>query len=289
MTTTHNAPGGTARLAAHQVARVGFGAMQLPATTRENAIAVLRHAVDQGVNHIDTAEFYGEANALIRAALHPYPDGLALVSKVGAVHERELVTAQRPEQLRATVEANLASLDVESLAVVNLRRADFPPGIIAEGDQVVDLDSQLAELTALRDEGKIGGIGLSNVDADQLRSALPAGIACVQNAYNLLDRATEPVLDVCREHDIPWVPFIPLGSAFPQLPKTTEHPAVIAVANQLNATPAQVSLAWLLTGYANTLLIPGTTNPLHLDENLAAANLHLDPPTMATLDDITPA
>jgi pyridoxine 4-dehydrogenase len=289
VTTTHRPPGGTVPLAAHHVARIGFGAMQLPNTDADTAVAVLRRAVDRGVNHIDTAEFYGEANALIRAALHPYPDELALVSKVGAVHEAALVPAQRPEQLRATVDANLASLGVESLAVVNLRRLDAPPGIIAEGDQVVDLDSQLAELTALRDEGKIGGIGLSNVNADQLRHALPAGIACVQNGYTLLDRAAEPVLDVCREHDIAWVPFFPLGSAFPHLPKTTEHPAVIAAANQLGATPAQVSLAWQLTHYANTLLIPGTTNPNHLDENLAAANIHLDTATIDTLDNLTSA
>lgn len=284
MTTTQPAPGGTAVLAGRTVARIGFGAMQLAerpagAVDRDVAISLLRQAIDQGVNHIDTAEFYGEgtANALIRAALHPYPGDLALVSKVGAVRVGGgLVAAQKPAELRAAVEANLARLGAESLAVVNLRRADAPPGIVATGDQVVDLDSQLAELIALRDEGKIGGIGLSSVTADQLRAALPAGIVCVQNSYSLLDRASEPVLSVCREHDLAWVPFFPLGSAFPQVPKTTEHLVVIAAGQVLNATPAQVSLAWLLATYDRTLLIPGTADPAHLAENLAAGDVHLD-------------
>jgi pyridoxine 4-dehydrogenase len=291
VTTTQPAPGGTALLAGRPVARIGFGAMQLAerpggGVDRETALAVLRQAVDGGVNHIDTAEFYGEstANALIRAALHPYPAGLALVSKVGAVRTGGgLVPAQKPAELRAAVEANLTSLGVDSLAVVNLRRADTPPGIQVTGDQVVDLDSQLAEMVALRDEGKIGGIGLSHVSAEQLRQALPAGIVCVQNAYSLLDRTSEPVLDLCREHGIAWVPYFPLGSAFPRFPKTTEHPAVIAVATRLDATPAQVSLAWLLATYASTLLIPGTADPAHLAENLAAGAVHLDPAALAEL------
>ncbi|TDV41117.1 aldo/keto reductase [Actinophytocola oryzae] len=288
MTTVHHTPGGTTLLAGRRVARVGFGAMQLEGgTDRAAAVAVLRAAADLGVNHIDTAEFYGAANALIREALHPYPENLALVSKVGAEREGAgLVLAQRPEQLRASVEANLTSLRVDSLAVVNLRRGDAPPGIIAEGDQVVDLDSQLAELVALRDEGKIGGIGLSNVSVDQLGQALPAGIVCVQNAHSVLDRTAEPVLDVCREHDIAWVPFFPLGSAFPGIRKTTEHPAVIAAAARVGATPAQVSLAWLLTHYTRTLLIPGTGDPDHLAENVAAGAVHLDPDAMAALSSL---
>ena len=287
-------PLGTTTLAGHPVARVGFGAMQLaerpgrPAVATDVAVAILRTAVDSGVNHIDTAQFYGAgtANALIRAALHPYPDDLLLVSKVGAVHDEHsgLVLAQRPEQLRASVEANLATLGVDRLAVVNLRRADAPPGIIAEGDQRVDLDSQLAELVALRDEGKIDGIGLSNVSAGQLRKALPAGIACVQNAHSPLDRASEPVLDLCRELDIAWVPFFPLGSAFPGLPKVTEQPAVLAAAGRLGVIPAQIGLAWHLAHYERTLLIPGTADPAHLAENLAAATVRLDDDTKAALD-----
>jgi pyridoxine 4-dehydrogenase len=141
----------------------------------------VRQAADAGVNHIDTAQFYGECNALIRAALAPYPDDLVLVTKVGADRDADgrLVPAQQPAQLRAQVEANLATLGVERVGVVNLRRLDAQPGLIAEGDQLVDLDDQIAELAALRDAGKIGGIGLSNVSAGQLRQALPAGIACV--------------------------------------------------------------------------------------------------------------
>jgi hypothetical protein len=292
-TTSPAAPGGIAPLAGRAVARIGFGAMQLaelpvrPTVDREAALAVLRRAAGQGVNHIDTAQFYGDgtANQLIRAALAPYPADLALVSKVGAEHTADgLVAAQRPEQLRAAVEANLATLGTEQLAVVNLRRMDGPPGILAGGDQLVDLDSQLAELVALRDEGKIGGIGLSNVTAGQVGQALPAGLACVQNAYSVLDRSAEPVLDVCREHDIAWVPYFPLGSAFPSQPKVTEHPAVIAAAKTLGATPAQVGLAWLLAHYAGTLLIPGTASVPHLDENIAAGGVHLDAGTLATLD-----
>jgi pyridoxine 4-dehydrogenase len=298
--TTPNAPGGTATLAGRRVARIGFGAMQMvsgrserPTPGREAAITVLRSAVEQGVNHIDTAQFYGAGtcNELIRDGLRPYPDDLVLVSKVGAEHDADggLVPAQRPEQLRAGVEENLASLGAEQLAVVNLRRLDAPPGLRAEGDQLVDLDSQLAELIALQDEGKIGGIGLSNVNPEQLEEALPAGVACVQNAYNVLGRSSEPLLDLCRRHDVAWVPFFPLGSAFPGRTKVTEHPAVVAAAASLGATPAQVSLAWLLAHYPGTLLIPGTASLAHLNENIAAGNVPLDPETVATLDGLASA
>ena len=185
------------------VARIGFGAMQLEGRNadRDTALAVLRQAVGGGVNHIDTAQFYGDCNALIRAALAPYPDDLVLVSKVGAERDAGggLVPAQRPDQLRAQVEANLATLGAERLDVVNLRRLDAAPGIVAEGDQLVDIDDQLAELAALRDAGKIGGIGLSSVSAGQLDRAAPAGIACVQNLYSVIDRTAEPVLDRCRD------------------------------------------------------------------------------------------
>jgi pyridoxine 4-dehydrogenase len=282
------APGGTAKLAGRRVARIGFGAMQLERRTvgRDAALAVLRQAVDAGVNHIDTAQFYGACNAYIRDALAPYPDDLVLVTKVGAERDAggALVPAQRPGQLRAQVEANLAALGAERLGVVNLRRLDAPPGLIADGDQRVDLDSQLAELTALRDAGKIGGIGLSSVSAGQLRQALPAGVACVQNSYGLLDRSAEPVLDLCREHAIAWVPFFPLGSAFPGRPKATQDPAVVAIAAELAATPAQVALAWLLARYDQTLLIPGTASPAHLAENIAVAGLRLPPASVAALD-----
>lgn len=285
------APGGTAELAGRPVARIGFGVMQLERAKagRDQALAILRQAVEAGVNHLDTAQFYGECNALIRAALAPYGDDLALVTKVGAVWDDNakpvpLVPAQRPAQLRAQVEANLASLGTERVAVVNLRRLDAGPGIIAEGEQRVDLDDQLAELAALRDQGKIGGIGLSNVSAAQLRQALPAGIACVQNSYSLLGRAAEPALDVCRAHGVAWVPFFPLGSSgFGSMRKVTEDPAVTAVAAGLGVTPAQVGLAWQLAHYERTLLIPGTANPAHLAENVSAGSVELPPAELAAL------
>jgi pyridoxine 4-dehydrogenase len=274
-------------LAGRLVNRIGYGAMHLPRLDHQDAVAFLRHVVAKGINHLDTARFYETSIAVIRDALHPYPEELVLATKVGAeLVGTELVTAQRPEQLRATVEANLAALGTDQVAVVNLRRADAPPGILAEGDQRVDLDSQLAELVALRDAGKIGGIGLSNVSPEQLTAALPAGIVCVQNAHSLLDRVSEPVLEVCRAHDIAWVPFFSLGSAFPGFPKVAEHPTVVEIAKSLGTAPATVGLAWQLTRYEHTLVIPGTTDRGHLDDNLAAADLHLDPATMARLDDL---
>jgi pyridoxine 4-dehydrogenase len=287
-------PGGTAVLGGRSVARIGFGAMQLPGPQvsgpprdRAAALAVLRRAIELGVNHLDTAQFYGPdvANELIHAALHPYPEQLVLVSKVGAERDAQggWIPAQRPEQLRAGVEANLRSLAVERLDVVNLRllgaAEDGEPG-----DQGIDLDSQLAEMVSLRDDGKIGGIGISNVTLDQLRQALPAGLACVQNAYSLLDRSNEPLLDLCREHAVAWVPYFPLGSAFPGIPKVTEHPAVVAAATALGATPAQVGLAWLLAHAPEVLVIPGTSSLGHLAENVATGQVHLDVDTLAVLD-----
>jgi pyridoxine 4-dehydrogenase len=282
----------TVELAGMPVARIGFGVMQLErsALDKDAALAILRQAADAGVNHLDTAQFYGACNELIRDALAPYDAGLVLVSKVGAARDPDakplpLVPAQRPAELRAQVEANLASLGTDRLSVVNLRRLDAPPGIIAAGEQRVDLDDQLAELGALRDEGKIGGIGLSNVSAGQLRQALPAGIACVQNSYSVLDRTAEPVLDVCREHGVAWVPFFPLGSAgFRNMPRVTDNPTVRAVAAELGVTPAQVGLAWQLAHYDRTLLIPGTASPAHLAENIAAGEIKLTGESLAALD-----
>lgn len=295
MTTGQKPPAGTAMLARREVARIGFGAMQLPGPgvfgpprDRDTAIAVLRRAVELGANHIDTAQFYGPdvANELIHAALHPYPDDLVLVSKVGAERDAEggFTPAQRPEELRAGVEANLRSLGVERVDVVNLRLMDAEHAGELPSDQRVDLDSQLAEMASLREEGKIGGIGMSNATAEQLRQALPTGIACVQNAYSVLDRSGEPALDLCREHDVAWVPFFPLGSAFPDIPKVTEHPAVVKAAADLHATPAQVGLAWLLAHDPHVLLIPGTSSLGHLEENMATADVHLDAETIDTLN-----
>jgi pyridoxine 4-dehydrogenase len=292
-------PGGTARLAGRAVARIGFGAMQLPGPgvlgpprDRALALAVLRRAVELGVNHIDTAQYYGPdiANELIHAALHPYPEDLVLVTKVGAERDRQgrWISAQRPHELRAGVEANLRSLEVERIDVVNLRLlgTERDPG---DGAMSVDLDSQLAEMIALRGEGKIGGIGISSVNVHQLRQALPAGIACVQNAYNLLDRADERLLELCLEYDVAWVPYFPLGSGFAGASRVTEHPAVLAAAAAQGATPAQVGLAWLLAHDPNILLIPGTSSLEHLEENVATADVHLDAATMAVLDGLATA
>jgi pyridoxine 4-dehydrogenase len=278
----------TGNLAGHTVARVGFGAMQLAEqeVPRDTALAILRQAVDAGVNHIDTAGFYGSCNSLIRQALSPYPDDLMIVTKVGAVRDSagRLVPAQRPGELREQVEADLATLGLERVAVVNLRRLDAPPGLVAEGEQKVDLDDQFAELCALRDAGKIGAIGLSGIYADELHQALPVGIACVQNLYNVMDRSSEPVLDLCREHGVAFVPFFPLGSGFANRPKVTDDPTIAAVAAETGATPAQVGLAWLLAHYDNMLLIPGTASPAHLAENLATADLRLPADSIAALD-----
>ncbi|MFJ1760063.1 aldo/keto reductase [Amycolatopsis sp. NPDC088138] len=290
----------TGRMAGRDVTRVGFGAMQLaelpgrPAVDRETAIDVVRTAVELGVNHIDTAGFYGPgtANEVIREALTPYGDDLVLVSKVGAVHNGEgRVLAQRPAQLRAQVEDNLRGLGVDQVGVVNIRSVQHgrTGAFTVPDDQIVDLDDQLAELVALRDEGKIGAIGLSSVDADQLRRALPAGIVCVQNFYNLLHRADHPVLELCRENGIAWVPFFPLGSATPGSRNVLAEPAVLDVAARLGATPAQVGLAWLLAHDPSTLLIPGTASVGHLRENVASVLVELDDPAMAVLDGLAPA
>lgn len=177
---------------------------------RAAALAILRRAVELGVDHVDTAQFYGDGlvNGLLREALHPY-DEVLVVSKVGADPDPDgpipLRPAQRPEQLRASVEDNLRSLGVDRIPVVNLRRLDTGPGLRAEGDQVVDLDDQLAVMVALRDEGKIGAFGLSSVTLDGLRRALPAGVACVQNAYSLVTRSDEDMLALCTAQGIAWV------------------------------------------------------------------------------------
>ncbi|MCV7254950.1 aldo/keto reductase [Mycobacterium hackensackense] len=291
MPTSH--PGGTGTLGTHRVARIGYGAMGLArAVPDDDATAVLRRAVELGVNHIDTASFYddGVVNRRIRDALSPYPDELVLVSKVGARPASgplPLALAQKPADLRAAVELDLAGLGVERIPVVNLRRADIGLGLIAEGDQIVDLDDQLAEMIALRDEGKIGALGISNVDVDTLRRALPAGIVCVQNAYNLLNRVHEDELALCAEHGIAWVPFFPLGSSFPGFPKVAENAVVQRIAAEIGATGAQVGLAWLLAHAPNVLLIAGTTSVHHLQQNLAAGEIRFSAAQLAALEAVT--
>ncbi|KUN33420.1 aldo/keto reductase [Streptomyces longwoodensis] len=287
-------PGGTGPLAGRTVSRIGYGAMQLERLhdRRDDAVALLRHAVERGVDHVDTAEFYGSGfvNEVIREALRPEDDVL-VVTKVGADSNPggrvRLRLAQRPEELRASVEDNLRSLGVERLDVVNLRRLDTGPGLRPEGDQVVDLDDQLATMTALRDEGKIGAIGLSSVTLDTLRRALPAGIVCVQNAYSLVARDDELLLELCAAEGVAWVPFFPLGGAFPGLPKVTDDPTVQDVAAALGATPSQVGLAWLLHHAPNVLLIPGTADAAHLEENIAVGDIALDATTLGALDAVT--
>ncbi|MFF3663279.1 aldo/keto reductase [Streptomyces olivochromogenes] len=281
----------TASFAGRTVSRIGYGALQLERLRdrRGEAVALLRHAVELGVDHMDTAEFYGFgfANDVIREALRPEDDVL-VVTKVGADPNPgghpPLRLAQRPEQLRASVEDNLRSLGVDQLQVVNLRRLDSGPGLRPEGDQVVDLDDQLAVMTALRDEGKIGAIGLSSVTPDVLRRALPAGIVCVQNAYSLVSRDDEDMLQMCVAEGIAWVPYFPLGGAFPGLPKATDEPAVHAAAKSLGVTATQVGLAWLLHHAPNVLLIPGTADPTHLEANMGAGEITLDAATRAALD-----
>lgn len=285
-------------LAGRPVKRVGFGAMQLagpgvmgPPRDHDEAVAVLRRAVELGVNHIDTAQYYGPdvANELIREALHPYPDDLALVSKVGVVRDAQggWLQARRPEELRAAVEDNLRSLGAERLTAVNLRLSDHEP---PAGAPSVPLEDQLHEMVALREEGKIAGVGLSNGTLDQVETAIEmADIVCVQNPFSLLDRHDHAVLDRCHEAGIAYVPFFPLGSAFPGMPKVSEHPAVGLVAQRLGATPAQVGLAWLLSQRENILLIPGTSRVAHLEENLRVSAIELSPHDLDDLESARPA
>lgn len=283
-------PGGLGRIGTSTVARIGYGAMQLFEAAPEDAATVLRRAVELGVNHIDTASFYGpgEVNRRIRAALAPYADDLVIVSKVGARYTGEqpmpLAAAQKPAELRAAVEDDLRQLGLDCVPVVNLRRMDLGPGVAAEGDQQVDVDDQLAEMIALRDEGKIGAIGISAVPVDVVRRALPAGIVCVQNAYSALDRSQEDTLRLCAAEGVAWVPYFPLGSSFPGFPKVADHPVVVEIAGRLGVTGAQVGLAWLLAHTPNTLLIPGTRSVGHLEENLGAGDVSLDAEALEKLD-----
>jgi aryl-alcohol dehydrogenase-like predicted oxidoreductase len=258
-----------------------------PPRDREEAVAVLRRAIELGVNHIDTAQYYGPdvANELIHDALHPYPDDLLLVSKVGARRDAEgaWLPAQSPAELRSGVEDNLRTLDIEQLGAVNLRR--LPDDELPGGTRPVPLEDQLAEMVALRDEGKLAGVGISNATLDEVDIAIEAaGIVCVQNPFSLLDRHDAEVLARCREAGVAYVPFFPLGSAFPGLPKVTEDSTVRAVAERVGATAAQVGLAWLLAHDRSILLIPGTSSLEHLVENVAIADLTLSTDNLAELD-----
>ncbi|MBX7448425.1 oxidoreductase [Mycolicibacterium sp. 3033] len=285
----------TFSLADRVVGRVGFGAMQLPGPgvmgpprDHDEAIRVLKRAMELGVNHIDTAEFYGPkiANELIREALHPYPAELAIVSKVGARRDEQgnWNPAQQPDELRADIEQNLETLGTDRIAAVNLRIHSGDPNSV--GPVEADLfPRQLDAMIAARDEGLIEGIGLSSASEDHLRIALDkTEIVTVQNAYNLVDRRSQSVLEVCAEHGISFVPFFPLGSAFAADNPVLGHPAVRAEAEKLGRTPAQIALAWTLSVAPNVLLIPGTSSVAHLEENTAVADIELDAETKRALD-----
>lgn len=283
-------PGGAGPLAGHAVSRIGFGAMQLErCADRQAASDLVRRAIELGIDHIDTAQFYGNgfANEVLRDTIRP-DDGVVIVSKIGADPDPNGAavpqSAQRPEELRASVEDNLRSLGVEQIPVVNLRRMDVGPSASVAADQSVDLEDQLEAMTAMRSEGKIGAIGVSSVTTEGLRRAVPAGIVCVQNAYSLVDRGDEDMLELCRREGIAWVPYFPLGGAFPGLPKVAEDPAVLAIAGSTGNTPSQIGLAWLLRHSPNTLLIPGTANVDHLEANVAAGSIVLDDEAQAALD-----
>jgi pyridoxine 4-dehydrogenase len=274
------------------VSRVGFGAMQLPGPgvfgpprDRDEALAVLRRAVELGVDHIDTAQYYGPdvANELIREALYPYPEGLALVSKVGGRRDEAgaWLPYDEPDELRQGIEDNLRSLDVGQLAAVNLRLIEG-----SEPDQ--RFDDQLAVMIRARDEGLIAGVGLSSVTRAHLLRALDqTDIVCVQNPLSLADRASMPVLEECTARGIAFVPFFPLGSAFVRPNPVLDNERVTATAARLGVTPAQVALAWALGLAPNVLLIPGTSSLRHLEENMAVAGITLDDDTQRELTEAT--
>jgi pyridoxine 4-dehydrogenase len=270
------------------VSRIGFGAMQLPGPgvfgpppDPAEALAVLRRAVELGVDHIDTAQYYGPdvANELIREALRPYPGTLALVSKVGARRDGSgrWLPYDEPDQLRRGIEDNLRSLGVGQLAAVNLRLLDDAPP-----DQ--RFDDQLAAMIQARGEGLIGGVGLSNIRRSHLLRALDrTPIACVQNSLNLVNRASMPILEECSARGIAFVPFFPLGSGFGRANPVLSNERLRSTANRLGHAPAQIALAWLLGLAPNVLLIPGTSSIGHLEQNLAAADITLDEHTQAEL------
>jgi aryl-alcohol dehydrogenase-like predicted oxidoreductase len=276
-------------LGGFSVSRIGFGAMQLPGPgvfgpprDRDAALAVLQRAVELGVDHIDTAQFYGPdvANELIREALYPYPDNLALVSKVGGTRDETggWLPVNEPAELRRDIETNLRALGVDRLAAVNLRlfESDGP-------DQL--FDDQLSVMIEAHDEGLIGGIGLSNINREHLLHALErTEIACVQNAFNLVQQESASVLEECTRRGIAFVPFFPLGAAFMQPNPVLTNPLVVDAAQRLGRTPAQVALAWTLSVAPNVLLIPGTSSVRHLEENMEAASIELDEDTRERLN-----
>ncbi len=270
---------------------VGLGAMRLagpgvfgPPRDRDEAIRLLRAAVDMGVDHIDTAQYYGPdvVNQLIHEALHPYPTDLVLVSKVGARRDDRggIFAFDQPDELREGIEDNLRALGVDHLPVVNLRlmRNCPPDGLF---------DDQLAAMLSARDDGLIQAIGLSNIALGHLLRALRATeVACVQNAYHLANQTSQPVMDECTRRGIAFVPFAPLGSGLVAQNDGTDAAETAAVARRLGCTRAQVAIAWTLALSRHTLVIPGTSSIADLRENVAALTVSLD---SAALDELADA
>ena len=270
------------------VKRMGYGAMQLAGPhafgapqNREEALAVLREAVESGVNHIDTSDFYGPhiTNQLIREALHPYADDLVIVTKLGALRGADAawLPAQSPQQLESAVHDNLRNLDLDVLDVVNMRLM-FDVMNPAEGD----IEAHITTLAELQQRGLIRHIGLSNATAQQVRQARGiANIVCVQNHYNLVHRHDDALIDELAKEGIAYTPFFPLGGFSP-----LQSTILAEVAAELDATPMQTALAWLLQRSPNLLLIPGTSSRTHLRQNLAAAELVLPPEAVSKLNSV---
>ncbi|MCW2039018.1 aldo/keto reductase family oxidoreductase [Xanthomonas campestris pv. raphani] len=286
MLTTSSAS--TYALGDRQVGRLGYGSMQLagphvfgPPADRNSAIAVLREAVALGVTHLDTSDFYGPhvTNQIIREALHPYPQELTIATKVGAKRDASgaWLPAMAPEALTQAVHDNLKHLGLDVLEVVNLRSMlDVQRPV--EGS----LEPQLTALAELQQRGLIRHIGLSNVTAQQVEEGRAlCRIVCVQNHYNLVHRTDDALIDALAGEGIAYVPFFPLGGFSP-----LQSAALTEVAAQLQATPQQVALAWLLQRSPNVLVIPGTSSLAHLRENMAAATLQLDDAVLAVLEGI---
>ncbi|PZQ58718.1 MAG: oxidoreductase [Sphingomonas taxi] len=279
---------GTYPFAGRSVKRLGYGAMQLagpgvfgPPRDHDAALAVLRAALEEGVNHIDTSDFYGPhvTNRLIREALSPYPDDLLIVTKIGARRgdDASWLPAISPDDLARAVEDNLTNLGLETLDVVNLRLM-FDVHGPAEGS----LATPLKAVADMQRQGLVHHIGLSNVTPTQFEEARDiAAIVCVQNQYNLAHRDDDAFIDALATEGVAYVPFFPLGGFSP-----LQSAALSDVAAQLEATPMQVALAWLLQRSPNILLIPGTSSVAHLRENLAAASLTLPDDAVTRLDAI---
>ncbi len=279
------APGGSLTLAdGLTLSRMGYGAMQLagpgvwgPPRDRAAAVAVLRAAVDAGVTHIDTSDYYGPVtvNEVIREALHPYPDGLHLVTKIGfrRGHDRSWLPASSPDDLTAAVHDNLDHLGLDVLDVVNLRIGD---------DDRTSIADRFGVLAALREKGLVRHLGLSNVSAAQLARRRRSRRSCACRTTTTWCSATDDALvDACAREGIGFTPFFPLGGFSP-----LQSGVLDDVAAQVGATPRQVALAWLLQRSPTMLLIPGTSSVAHLRENLAAVDVVLPPAAVATLDRI---